>query len=190
MGGMGSGHWYRYDSKRTVESCISIDSRKLARGGKIQPGCRIVGSLRWTHSSTGEDAGSMGYTIEADLDGTGVMHLRYTHTPFNGEPEKLDFPVHLETTRPHLGGLRWWFICPLVVNGRPCQRRVAKLYGNGRYFGCRTCKGLAYRSSQEAHQGERVETMLRKLWPRHRGFPDPKNASSAELILMMKALDR
>jgi len=86
--------------------------------------------------------------------------------------------------------MRWWFICPLIVNGRPCRRRVAKLYGNGRYFGCRTCKGLVYRSSQEAHQGERVENMLRKLWRRYRGFPDSKKASAAELILMMKALDR
>jgi hypothetical protein len=86
--------------------------------------------------------------------------------------------------------MRWWFICPLVVNDRPCRRRVAKLYGAGKYFGCRTCKGLAYESSQEAHRSERVEGMLRKLWFAHRGFPDPATATPAELFLMLRALDR
>ena len=124
---------------------------------------------------SGEDRGSIGYTIDARSDGTGTMQLRYQHTPFGGEPESLDYSVRLVTTRPHLGGMRWWFICPLVVNGRPCRRRVAKLYGNGKYFGCRTCKGLAYRSSQEAHQAERIERSLRGLWRKHRGFPEPRD---------------
>jgi len=190
MGGLGSGQWYRYDSKRTVEGCISIDSRWLAREGKIEPGAWCTGSLKWTSSYSGENRGSIGYTIEARSDGTGTMRLRYDHTPYAGEPESLDYPVRLVTTRPHLGGLRWWFICPLVVNDRHCRRRVAKLYGNGKYFGCRTCKGLVYRSSQEAHQNERVEAMLQKMWFAQGGFPDPANASDAELILMMRAMDR
>src|SRR5262245_19639228 len=157
MGGLGSGHWYRDDAKRTVESCISIDSRRLARKGSIVPGARCTSSLKWTSSHTGEDRGSIGYTIDARTDGTGTMHLRYTHTPYGGEPELLDYPVRLVSTRPHLGGLRWWFICPLVINDRPCGRRIAKLYHCGKYFGCRTCLRLAYRSSQEAHQSYRAE---------------------------------
>jgi hypothetical protein len=118
------------------------------------------------------------------------MHLQYEHTPFDGEPESLDYPVRLVTTRPHLGGMRWWFICPLVVNDRPCGRRVTKLYGHVRYFGCRTCTGLVYRSSQEAHHEERIEKTLNNIWREHRGFPDPTTASSAELLIMLKAMDR
>ena len=190
MGGLGSGGWYRYDSKRTVESCISLDTRWLAREGRIKPGAQCIGSLKWTSSYSGEDRGSIGYTISARSDGTGMMQLRYHHTPFGGEPEPVDYAVRLVTTRPHLSGLRWWFICPLVVNDRPCRRRVAKLYGPGKYFGCRTCKGLVYRSSQEAHQGERVEVMLRKMGFAHGNFPDPANASPAELMLMIRAMDR
>ena len=190
MGGIGSGNWYRYDSKRTVEGCISIDSRKLARDGFLRPGYVYSGSLRWTSCHSGEDRGSIGYTIEARPDGTGTMHLRYQHTPFGGEPESLNYPVRLVTTRPHLGGLRWWFLCPLVVNDRPCRRRVAILYGNGKYFGCRTCLGLVYRSSQEAHQDERIERTLWTLYRRHGGFPKPHEASPAELLVMIKAMDR
>jgi hypothetical protein len=190
MGGIGSGTWYRYDSKRTVESCISIDIRKLARDGFLRPGYVYSGSLRWTSFHSGEVRGSIGYTIEARPDGTGTMHLRYQHTPFGGEPESLNYPVRLVTTRPHLGGLRWWFLCPLVVNDRPCRRRVAILYGNGKYFGCRTCMGLVYRSSQEAHQDERIERTLWTLYRRHGGFPKPHEASPAELLVMIKAMDR
>jgi hypothetical protein len=57
---------------------------------------------------------------------------------------------------------RWWFVCPLVVNGRPCNRRVGKLYlpGASRYFGCRHCYDLTYTSCQE--HDKRVDR-LRKL---------------------------
>jgi len=48
------------------------------------------------------------------------------------------YRVSLTTTPLPWGGLRWWFTCPLVVEGRSCGRRVGKLYlppGRG-YFGC------------------------------------------------------
>jgi hypothetical protein len=48
-----------------------------------------------------------------------------------------------------LGGSRPFFVCPGVMNGIACERRVAKLYGAGRYFLCRHCYGLAYASQRE-----------------------------------------
>ena len=190
MGGLGSGSWYRYDSKRTVEGQQSIDTRWLVREGIIEPGVGRKGSLKWTSVDTGEETGSIGYTVHAWANGTGTMHLNYLFMPHNGEQESVNYPVRLVTTRPHLGSLRWWFIRPLVVNDRPCRRRVAKLYGPDKYFGCRTCNGLVYRSSQQAHQSERVEAMLQKMWLAHGGFPDPASATSAELMLMLRAMDR
>jgi hypothetical protein len=47
------------------------------------------------------------------------------------------------------GGARPYFICPGVVNGVACRRRVAKLYGPGRYFLCRHCYRLAQASQSE-----------------------------------------
>ena len=72
------------------------------------------------------------------------------HYQRNGEP--VDYRVRLVTSTPHYGGLRWWFICPLVrKDGRP-PRRVAKLYlpSGGKYFGSRECYGLTYLSCQES----------------------------------------
>jgi hypothetical protein len=44
-----------------------------------------------------------------------------------------------------LRGERPWFNCP----GAGCGRRVAVLYGPGRYFLCRHCYDLAYESQRE-----------------------------------------
>src|SRR4051794_3324525 len=56
------------------------------------------------------------------------------------------------------GGCRPYSVCPGVVNGIACDRRVAKLYQGGRYFLCRHCYGLAYASQREA----RMDRDLRK----------------------------
>ncbi|MBW3599539.1 MAG: hypothetical protein KY475_19980 [Planctomycetes bacterium] len=58
----------------------------------------------------------------------------------------------------HLPAGRW----SLVVRGVACQRRAGKLYlpPGAKYFGCRTCHDLTYRSSQEAHQAERLFAQL------------------------------
>src|SRR5262249_26755541 len=47
------------------------------------------------------------------------------------------------------GASRPYFICPGLVNGINCGRRVAKLYGAARYFLCRHCCRLAYASQNE-----------------------------------------
>lgn len=52
------------------------------------------------------------------------------------------------------GGLRWWLLCPLAIKGKPCQRRVAKLWRprSARHFGCRQCHGLTYYLCQQSHK--------------------------------------
>jgi hypothetical protein len=47
------------------------------------------------------------------------------------------------------GGARPFFVCPGLVNGIVCGRRVAKLYGAGTYFLCRECYRLAYASQRK-----------------------------------------
>jgi hypothetical protein len=47
------------------------------------------------------------------------------------------------------GGTRPYFICPGVLKGMTCGRRVGKLYGPGRYFPCRHCCRLAHTSQSE-----------------------------------------
>jgi hypothetical protein len=65
--------------------------------------------------------------------------------------ERLDYAVGLQSTHPHRGGLRWWFICPCSIDGVPCRQRVAKLYlpPGAKFYGCRHCHNLTYTSRRE-----------------------------------------
>ena len=70
-------------------------------------------------------------------------------------------PHTLVTTKPHFGGLRWWFICPGLRCG---GKRVAKLYRppNGDLFLCRECYEITHRSSQE--HDKTMDTYQRMPW--------------------------
>jgi hypothetical protein len=64
----------------------------------------------------------------------------------SAEWEDVQEPVELEWTSCNFGGVRPWFICP----GAGCGRRVAVLYGLGRYFLCRHCYDLVYQSQRDS----------------------------------------
>jgi hypothetical protein len=190
MGGMGSGNWYRWQGRKTtVEECWTLDANRWMREGILGAEVQRSGSRTWRDSVTKEARASIGYEVRTDRDGTGWLRLRYTLTRTR---EEVNCRIALATTRPHLGGLRWWFICPLAVNGRVCRRRSGKLYLGGRYFGCRVCHKLTYRSSQEAHQSERSDRMLFRLAAQfgESGLGDLSEMTSGELIGLLKASRR
>ncbi len=56
MGGVGSGNWYRFDKKTTVEECRSLDVRKLHREGLIKPGY----GFSWSWSRARRQIASIG----------------------------------------------------------------------------------------------------------------------------------
>jgi hypothetical protein len=164
MGGRGSGspyyHWWRSPKKRVVEDCRHLDANRWTRERILQAGVQHSGSWCWYRdASKMELASSIGYEVcTLDLDDSWVR-LWYTDTQTQA---KVDYRILLETTRPRFGGLRWWFLCPLSVNGVYCGRRVAKLYLDGRYFGCRHCHRLTYTSCQESHKYDRAYRFLAK----------------------------
>ena len=161
MGGPGSG---RRSRKLTVEECLFLDidelvRRGLAAGGKAPVFVKSASVLRK------KQVGS----IDFDLGGVRkapVLSLRYV-VEWEGERQEVIEPIHLETTRPHFGGVRWWFTCPFVVDGTPCGRRVGKLYlpVGRRYFGCRHCYDLTYRSCQESHKSEWLYALIAGRMP-------------------------
>ena len=105
------------------------------------------GDISW--SRNGEKTGSI--TVEYIVDHT-EYYLRFIYTQTDrdtGEKKNFNYKVQLATTPCNYGGLRYWFVCPLSVNGIPCNRRVGVLYKNGDYFGCRHCYNLTYRSKNE-----------------------------------------
>ena len=139
MGGFGSGRPSGYGRSR-VESCRSIDVNRLNREGCLNPGWR--GGWQW--NSDGETVGSISLRTEQ-----GRLVLSYNYRRDGGEWQSVEEPVPIIRVPCRFGGARPYFLCPGVVNGVPCGRRVAKLYGPGIYFLCRHCYRLAYASQSE-----------------------------------------
>src|SRR5215210_975174 len=143
LGGVGSGNWYRFDKKSTTGECHSVDVRYLHREGLLEPRHRF--SLRWSRADT--ETGSIGGMVSSGGDGRPErVLLLYRHRSGLGQEwADVQEPVSLEWTACNFGGRRPWFICP----GAGCGRRVAILYGLGRYFLCRYCYDLVYESQRE-----------------------------------------
>jgi hypothetical protein len=120
----------------------------LVRDRLVVHGSWTSGSLWWTRAGDAEPFATIGFEADAVDPAHAWLRLRYTA---HGEP--VDYRVRLTTTRPTFGGLRWWFVCPLVRRDGGPPRRVAKLYlpPGQVYFGSREAYGLTYTSCQESH---------------------------------------
>jgi len=145
------GRWY-LDKKDTVEDCRTV-SIAFLRKHDYFCGWRS-GTILWKNWY-GEQTASIG--VEASIvDSENYARFHYTSTNrHTGEKTDYDYKVPLVTTPCNLGGVRWWFICPLSRNGVHCGRRVGKLYlpPSGRYYGCRHCYDLSYESRNDSRHG-------------------------------------
>ena len=133
MGGMGSGSWYRYSSKRTTTDMWALDIRRLHKEKLLKPGM----GLTWQWTRNDEPASTICIHVHEHH-----VTLKYRTRPRGGEWEDKEYPVGLEWTACHYGGHRPWFLCPC------CRRRVAILFG-GSIYACRHCHNLAYDSQRE-----------------------------------------
>lgn len=151
MGGYGSTRWEWHTAKRCVEESLTL--RPSSIKSCLQPHVSLAsGQLSWGRGGVTTD--TIGYTVRASGDRR-LLQLNYTTTnTYTKESTPYDYTVEVQPAPANFGGVRWYFICPLVVNGRPCRRRVACLYlpPNGRYFGCRHCHDLTYRSCRESRK--------------------------------------
>jgi hypothetical protein len=151
MGGYGSG--WQGAKKLTVEESRVLTISSLMRKKGLVPGAWTSGSWCWTYEGADKPHATISY--EADLTDQDDAWLRI-HYWTGGQP--VDYRVRLETTTPNYGGLRGWFLCPLVRSDGGPQRRVAKLYlpPGGRYFGSRERYGLTYTSCQESRKFDKL----------------------------------
>ncbi len=142
MGGYGSGRKFYGGTRHVKEDGLNIDGRIIAEAIQRKgSGYEYVGKITWSWND--EPFASIGYSLIGH-----TFTLDYTS---NGVP--LKYPVSLTTTNQPKGGLRYWFICPLQGCG---GRRTAKLYlpNGAKYFGCRKCYNLTYKSSNESHKND------------------------------------
>lgn len=166
MGGSGSGnhyHGWRQSKKTTVEDCLSIDANHWQREGILKAKICQTGSCRWTYRSGNRF--TVNYQVVTLDLACPFVRLWYSWTRTSTrQSESAEYSVPLSATRPRFGGLRWWFICPLIVKGRTCGRRVGKLHlpPGARYFGCRQCHSLTYTSCQESHKYDRLYRFMAK----------------------------
>ncbi|MFC1794914.1 hypothetical protein ACFL3Q_15165 [Planctomycetota bacterium] len=143
---------YYFDKKDTVEDCRSV-SISFLRKHDYFCGYRS-GGIAWKNGF-GEETSSIGIVVST-MDSDDYVRFQYTTTDRNtGEKTDYDYKVQLTTTPCNLGGVRYWFICPLSKNGVYCGRRVAKLYcaPSANYYGCRHCYNLSYESRNETRSG-------------------------------------
>ena len=142
-------------SSNAVRSTLAAGRRE----GILAPDVQRFGTWVWSDPDSGEHRASIGYEVETTAEGSGTVRLSYTMTRTQ---ERVEYRIGLQTTRPRLGGLRWWFTCPLVVGGRPCRRRCGKLYlpPSGRYYGCRMCYGLTYTSCRESYRWDSLWRLM------------------------------
>ncbi|KIN79616.1 hypothetical protein [Sulfitobacter mediterraneus] len=146
MGGYGSG---RTSSKQIAEQCKSLDVNRFHRDGCLRPGS----SGNWVWSRDGEEVERINYRAEERR-----LVLDYKVRVYGGDWEPISQPIRITHVDCNYGNKRPYFMCPGVVNGRHCGRRVGKLFSGGRYFLCRHCYRIAYASQSEA----RYDRMLRR----------------------------
>lgn len=116
--------------------------------------------------------------------------LSYRLAGWDGVKTDYESAVELVRTACHFGGSRWWFVCSLLIDGKCCGRRVRKLYlpPGGRYFGCRRCYKLTYRSAQE--HDKRVNRLLSLSPERFFELCKDGNFMRSKFGLFLKALDK
>jgi hypothetical protein len=139
IGGFGSGR-PSGSGRSNVEACRSIDVNRLNREGCLKPGW----CAGWQWSRDGEKVASINLRAEHDQ-----LRLTYRVRLNGGEWEDVAETVRIVRLPCRYGGARPYFVCPGIVNGIVCSRRVAKLYGPGRYFLCRHCYRLVHASQSE-----------------------------------------
>ena len=155
MGGPGSGSWYRWNKKETTESQRRIDIRWMKKQGYLQPG--YTGALSWT--CNGEESGRINFKTENIR-----LILSYRYRLRGEDWQDVDQEILFDKTRCNYGGYRQWFLCTR------CSRRVAILYGAGKYFHCRHCCNLTY-DTQNSSWLQRIFDRANKLKKKLGGEP-------------------
>jgi hypothetical protein len=170
VGGVGSGNWYRFDKKTTTGECHSVDVRYLHREDLLKSGHRFT--LRW--SRAGRVTGSIRGAVIGDEKPEVVILTYRQRSGSGGEWEDVQEPVSLDWTACNFGGERPWFVCP----GSGCGRKVALLYGPGRYFLCRRCYDLTYQSQRDnkmyraLHKAQEIRERLGGSMNMTKTFPE------------------
>ena len=111
-----------WNRKTRVDEARSIDILDLQRKEVFSKESSWTMTSSW--SRNGKVVASIYYQVE--FGDKGPIGLRFMYTITNNYTNKkkdYSYMIPVVSTPCNYGGKRWWFICPLLVNGRACQRR-------------------------------------------------------------------
>ena len=134
-------------SKIVAEDCRHISIYRLKEWGAFDNDFHW-GGVHWTDYWS-DQKNSISYKLDRTDPSNMSITLIYTITDsWTGEKHNMEQKYPIVKTQCNYGGTRYWFICSVYHNGAYCGRRVAKLYlcSGSRYFACRHCYDLTYRS--------------------------------------------
>ena len=151
MGGPSSGCWRKH-KKITVEECLFIDINIVLRQG-VAVSNRIPVFMKTSAALRRTQVASINFAYENKEGRPPLLTLLYLLKK-NDSKQMVEEPISLQSSKLCSGGDRWWFTCPLGTKAEACFRQVGKLYlpPGGKYFGCRHCYDLTYRSCQRSHK--------------------------------------
>lgn len=180
---------WSYSNRDTVEDCRIIDIFWLNRHGYLKD--KMSGTMEWNRAQNGKSRVGISISIDEQNRWSSHMRLTYTFTDYKThEKTDNDYKISLVSTPCNFGSKRYWFICSLSVNGRPCNRRVAKLFlpPGGRYFGCRHCHDLTYKGQKEHNR--KVDMLLKNPDLMERLCKTPELLNVRTLGVLLKACFR
>jgi len=166
--------------KQCTADSLSLDLKRWNQEGLTKSGTLRSGVWQ-SEFGNRERVYTVRYVLDLQDETASFLRLQYA----SGK-ESFDYRVPMVTTLPHFGGVRWWFCCPLRLNGRMCNRRIRVLYLSGRYFGCRHCHNLTYQSTQD--WDPRVSRIMKNP-EAMRGLLS-ENAKIGDVLLAMKVLKK
>ena len=125
---------------RLVEQGLTLNIDQLIKARLLIPGSYMSGRIDWTFTRTGQRAGAVQYESQLALPNAYVRLYFAISDPIRGESHSIEQEIRLTTTRPRLGGVRWWFICP------QSGARVGRLHlpPGSMQFVARRAHGLRY----------------------------------------------
>lgn len=131
-------------ARSTAEETLTLNVNRLHRDGCLDPG------------SSGSRSGSAEDNLFAPISrGMSDSLLTLSYGLPGASAKDLDEIVPIIRVPCRYGGSRPYFVCPGIVNGVYCGRRVVCLYLADRYFVCRHCNGTVDRPAAIQRQAER-----------------------------------
>jgi len=136
MGGSGSGTWYRYETKISIDQMMRIDIRYLKKHGMLKTGRY---PLAWALSN-GAEFGQVSLGV---IEKKGVVVSFNWQSDSTGLLTQYNIPIRFSQSACSYGGFRQWLNCPR------CRRRVSIVALYPPVIACRHCLNLTYSSQNE-----------------------------------------